>query len=217
MEEKRNSSGVARTVFIVLALGILVGICIFVLLHRTHVAPPSTPGDLNLSDAEQLSQKLAELSSTSNPIPPKRLEMTQQEINAFLQYKLSPLYPKGVSEVRIGLGQQQISTRAKLNFDEVQVNGQRGRNSLMKALFRGEHQLEISGKVNTRNGFGRYEIVSVWLDRKEIPKPLVDLLLQSLVLKRYPAASPNREFALPYGIDKIEFAEGKLIVFQGVS
>jgi hypothetical protein len=217
MEEKRNSSGVTRTVFIVLTLGILVGISIFVVLHRTPVAPPTASGDLNPSAAEELSRKLAELSSTSNPISPKRVEMTQQEINAFLRFKLAPLYPKGVSEVRIGLGQQQISTRAKLNFDEMQVNGQRDRNSLMKAFFRGEHQLEVSGKVNTRNGLGRYEIVGVWLDRKEIPKPLVDLLLQSLVLKRYPAASPNREFALPYGIDKIEFSEGKLVIFQGVS
>jgi hypothetical protein len=217
MEERRKTTGRIKTALLVLLLAILAGALIVFFLRRTPVTSPPASGDLNRSSAEQLSRKLAEISSTPKPESPRQVEMTQQEINSFLQFELTPFYPKGVTDVRVRLQVQEFSASAKANFDELQSSGPSNRNPLVKALFRGEHQIEVSGRVDTRNGIGRYEILSVRLDRNEIPKPLVDLLLQKLILARYPEASPNRDLKLPYGIERIDFLEGKLVVLRGAS
>jgi hypothetical protein len=217
MGERRETTGRIKALLLVLILAILAGVFVLFLLRRSSVTPPPASGDLNRSSAEMLSHKLTEISSTPKPESPKQVEMTQQEINSFLFFEMTPFYPKGVTDVRVSLRVQEISASAKVNFDEMRSNGPSNRNPLVKALFRGEHQVELSGRVDARNGIGRYEILNVRLDRNEIPKPLVDLLLQKSVLARYPEAGPNRDFKLPYGIERIEFLDGKLVVLRGLS
>jgi hypothetical protein len=217
MEERRETTGRIKMLLMVLILAILAGVFVLFLLRRSSVTPPPASGDLNRSSAEQLSQKLTAISSTRKPESPRQVEMTQQEIESFLHFEMTPLYPKGVTDIRVKLQVQAISASAKVNFDELPSSGSSSRNPLVKALLRGEHQIEVSGRIDTRNGLGRYEILSVRLDRNEIPKPLVDLLLQKLVLARYPDAGPNRDFKLPFGIERIDVLEGKLVVLQGIS
>ncbi|HEX2522942.1 MAG TPA: hypothetical protein VHP35_12545, partial [Terriglobia bacterium] len=67
----------------------------------------------------------------------------------------------------------------------------------------------------TQNHTGRYEIAKVSLDQQEIPRPLVDMLVQKYVVPKYPAAKPNTPFALPYSIEKVDLLPGKATVHQG--
>ena len=85
---------------------------------------------------------------------------------------------------------------------------------LLSALLSGEHTLDVFAEFKSENRTGSYEVSKVLLDQKEIPKPLVDLLIQKYVVPKYPAAKPNSPFPLPYRIEKMDILPGKLVVHQ---
>jgi hypothetical protein len=102
---------------------------------------------------------------------------------------------------------------ARINFDTLETGAGKS-NPLLSALLRGQHLLDVVASVKTQNGTGTYEVSKVLLDQREIPKPLVDLLIQKYVVPKYPAAKPNTPFPLPYNVDHADLQPGKLIVHQ---
>jgi hypothetical protein len=165
------------------------------------------------ADADSFSRKLAELALAEQNHSARRTEFQESEVEAFVTHELAPLFPKGVKRVDIRLLQNSISANSRINFDELETSGSQ-RNPLLSALFRGEHTLDVVALLRTQNYTGSYEVSKVLLDQKEIPKPLVDLLLQKYVVPKYPAAKPNTPFALPYNIEKVDLLPGKAIVHQ---
>jgi hypothetical protein len=110
-----------------------------------------------------------------------------------------------------------LSANARINFDEIQSAENPARRTWISTLFKGEHTVEATGKIKTNNGAGSYDILGVRLDQKEIPKPLVSLLITKLILPKYPEARPNTNFELPYEINRIEITPGRLVVHQSGS
>jgi hypothetical protein len=167
------------------------------------------------SEALRFSKKLSELSSPATHSSRKTLEFTEREIDSYVYYDLSQYFPRGLHEVRIKLLDDSIAAQARINFDEIQAGGNTGKNPLLNALLKGEHTVQVNGKVKAQNKVGSYDIVGLLIDQNEIPKPLVDLLITKLVLPKYPIAKPNTNFELPYEINKIDVREGKLVIYQG--
>ncbi len=204
----------AKKALIVVVLILSIGLALYLFLNRSENL--STIGsNLRVSDAQSCSQKLTDLASTSPGRLPKVVEFSQTEVEAYLHYELSKFYPPGLKKVHIRLSESSVSASARLDFDQIQMSGDSQKNSLVSALFQGEHDLELVGQVNSRNKVGSYNIQAIRLDQSEIPKPLVDLLITKFVLPKYPRAKPNSEFDLPYDIERIEIKEGKLVVYQG--
>src|SRR5437773_6776129 len=170
---------------------------------------------LSRSEASQFSRKLSELSSASSHSPRKTLEFTEREIAAYVYYDLSQHFPRGLHEVRIKLLDDSIAAQARIDFDEMQSGGNTGKNPLLNALLKGEHTLQVNGRVKAQNKVGSYDIMGLLIDQNEVPKPLVDLLITKLVLPKYPIAKPNTNFELPYEIEKIDVREGKVVIYQG--
>jgi len=166
------------------------------------------------SEALQFSRKLSELSSASGHSSRKTLEFTQGEIDSYIYYDLSQNFPPGLREVRIKLLEDSIAAQARINFDELQSGENTRRNPLLNALLKGEHTLQVNGKVRAQNKVGSYDIVSLLIDQNELPKPLLDLLITKLIIPKYPIARPNTNFELPYEIDKIAVSEGKLVIYR---
>jgi hypothetical protein len=205
-----------KKISILLLFFILIGTAGFYYLNSPKRAS-GVEEDLSRSAASQFSQKLSELASPSKVRSPRTLEFSQKEIDSFLHYEISQFYPQGLREVRIKLLDDSLSANAKINFDEIQSAENSAINPWISTLFRGEHILQVIGKVKTNNRVGSYDILGVRLDQKEIPKPLVELLIAKLVLPKYPEAKPNTNFDLPYEISRIDITPGKLVVHQGGS
>ena len=174
-------------------------------------------GDVSQTDAKRFSQKLSELSSPPEGHVSKTWEFSQKEVDSYIHYELSQSFPKGLRDVRIKFLADSVSADALVNFDEMQTETHSAKNSLLSTLLAGEHRLELLGKLNTQNKLGTYEILGLRLDQREIPKPLVDLLIAKLVVPKYPGAKPNTPFALPYEITRIDIQQGKMTVYQSGS
>ena len=165
------------------------------------------------SDADAFSQKLEKLIAGEKARASNTVEFRQPEVDAYIQKELAPLFPKGLDQVDVRLQQGLLAGSARINFDTLET-GDGKSNPLLSALLRGQHLLGVVASVKTQNGTGSYEVSKVLLDQREIPKPLVDLLIQKYVVPKYPAAKPNTPFPLPYNVDHADLQPGKVIVHQ---
>jgi len=165
------------------------------------------------AESEAFSRKLEKLVAGEKARSANTVEFRQSEVDAYVQHELAPLFPKGLEQVEIRLQQGLVAGSARINFDTLETGDGRS-NPLLSALLRGQHLLDVVASVKTQNGTGSYEVSKVLLDQREIPKPLVDLLIQKYVVPKYPAAKPNTPFPLPYNIDHVDIQPGKLIVHQ---
>ena len=167
----------------------------------------------NRAEAEAFTRKLEELAVGEKARSANTVEFRQSEVDAYVQHELAPLFPKGLEQVEIRLQQGLVAGSARINFDTLETGAGKS-NPMLSALLRGQHLLDVVASVKTQNGTGTYEVSKVLLDQREIPKPLVDLLIQKYVVPKYPAAKPNTPFPLPYNVDHADLQPGKLIVHQ---
>ncbi len=173
--------------------------------------------DLSRTAAERFSKKLSELAAPPKSHSSKSWEFSQKEVDSYIHYELSQSFPKGLRNVRIKFLQDSWSADALVNFDEMQANASSAKNPFLSALLAGEHRLELLGKLTTQNKLGSYQILGLRLDQREVPKPLVDLLIAKLVVPKYPSAKPDTPFELPYDITHIDIQQGKMTVYQAGS
>lgn len=164
--------------------------------------------------ADSFTKKLSLLTSEKGKSTPHILEFSQSELDGYLYHEVAPSLPKGLEGVRIQLLSGSLQANAKINFDEYEKGSGGTKNPLLSALLSGAHTLDIFARLKSENRTGSYEVSKVLLDEKEIPKPLVDLLIQKYVLPRYPAVKPNSPIPLPYRIEKLDIQQGKLVVYQ---
>jgi hypothetical protein len=165
------------------------------------------------AEADSFSRKLEKLAAGEKTRTSNTVEFRQSEIDAYVEHELAPLFPKGLDQVEIRLQQGLLAGGARIDFDALDT-GNGKPNPLLSALLRGQHVLDVVASIKTQNGTGTYEVSKVLLDQREIPKPLVDLLIQKYIVPKYPAAKPNTPFPLPYNVDRADLQPGKLIVHQ---
>lgn len=176
-----------------------------------------TPGISALpsqSAANSFSKKLSLLTSEKTKPVSRTIEFSQAELDGYLFHQIAPLFPKGLQDVRIQLLDGSLEANSKINFDEYEKSAAGAKNPLLSAMLSGEHTLDVFADFKSENRMGSYEVSKILLDQKEIPKPLVDLLIQKYVVPKYPAAKPNSPFPLPYRIEKLDILRGRLVVHQ---
>ena len=170
---------------------------------------------VNQTAAQAFAKKLAAIALPPAGSTGGQAEFTEAEVDAFLQYEISQHYPQGVRQIQFRFQRNQLSARALVDFDEMQANSASARNSLVWAVLQGEHWVEVSGRLTAENGLGRYDILGIRIDDREIPRVLIDLLLDHYVLPKYPRAGPNTDFDLPFNIRSIELVPGRVFVRYG--
>jgi hypothetical protein len=206
-----------ETMFVFKKLFILAGLIFacslgwYLLYPREQAAGLSArPGR---AEAEAFSRKVEKLAAGEKTRSTSTVEFRQSEIDAYIQHELAPLFPKGLEQVAVSLQQGIIAGSARINFDTLET-GDGKSNPWLSALLQGQHLLDVVASVKTENGSGSYEVSKVLLDQREIPKPLVDMLIQKYVVPKYPAAKPNTPFPLPYNVDHADLQPGKVVVHQ---
>ena len=200
-----------KKIFILAGLIVICSLGWYFLYSRDQVAGLSARP--SRAEADAFSRKIEKLAAGEKNKSANTVEFRQSEVDAYVQQELAPLFPKGLDQVNIQLQQGLIAGTARINFDTLET-GEGKSNPLLSALLRGEHLLDVVASVKTQNGTGSYDVSKVLLDQREIPKPLVDLLIQKYVVPKYPAAKPNTPFPLPYNVDHADLQPGKVTVHQ---
>ena len=179
----------------------------------SEASGPASAG--NRTAARAFVKKLGAIALPQAGSTGRQAEFTEAEIDAFLQHEISQHYPQGVKQIHFRFQRNRLSARARVDFNEMQADTAAARKSLVWALLQGEHWVEVSGKLSGENGLGRYEILGIRIDDQEVPRVVIDLLLDHYVLPKYPGAGPNTDFDLPFNIRSIELMPGKVFVRYG--
>jgi len=181
-------------------------------LAAAVIASTATP-----QQAESFARKLSTvLMHGDQPPSGRRTEFHNDELNAYLQLRMAPLFPDGVSDPGVTLvGQGRVSARAIVDLDVLRQKSSGGWFD-PAAYLAGRLPVTAVGTLKTSSGVGQ-----LLVERAEvsgIPVPVT--LLQQLVT--YYTTSPDlpdgvnldAPFELPQHIQQIEVGAGHAIVVQ---
>jgi hypothetical protein len=169
-------------------------------------------------DADLLKQKVATITSFGGPSKQlRRTAVTESEVNAYLGYDGRTQLPAGVVDPAVSiLGTGRVSGRAVVDLDVVR------RAKASQSWFdptnylTGRLPVTATGRLQTSNGVGRFELESASVGGVPVPK----LLLQEIV--SYYSRTPQNPsginiddpFALPARIREIQVERGQAIIVQ---
>jgi hypothetical protein len=170
-------------------------------------------------DADLLKQKVATITAFGDR-PSKetrRTSVTESEVNAYLGYDARSQLPAGVVDPAVTiLGTGRVAGRAVVDLDAVR------RAKASQSWFdptnylTGKLPVTATGRLQTNNGVGRFELESASVGGVPVPK----LLLQEIV-SYYSRTAQNPSginlddpFALPARIREIQVERGQAIIVQ---
>jgi len=177
----------------------------------------TSPLPFTRADADQMLRKVAVIAVNGLSERPssQRIEVTEQEVNAFLQFHAKDQIPAGVLEPTIAIDEAgRVSGRAIVDLDEVkQANGSSlGALSLMK----GRLPVDAAGTLEASNGVARFTLESAHVGGMAVPKSVVQQ-----VISYYSRSTENPEgididapFQLPARIRAIQIRRGQAVIVQ---
>lgn len=144
---------------------------------------------------------------------PRRYQISEDELNAYLIRKLRERPPRGVEDVKVQLREGSFLTRLEVDLDKVQIPEGAG-SSLLLAFLSGRQNLEILGRLQGEGGRATYTIEEARLNSYSLPVSIVRSILRSAAKKQDPPFDPTEPFNLPYGIQRLEVRTGKVTVHR---
>jgi hypothetical protein len=167
--------------------------------------------------ADAFEQKLnAVMARGEAPVSGHRTDFADDEVNAYLQLRLAPLFPAGVTEPSVTLvGQGRLSGRAMVDLDNIRKKSSGGWLDPASYLS-GRLPVTATGVLTTDKGRGSFQLESAEVSGIPVPKTLVQELVT--YYSKSPAL-PNgvnldQPFALPSHIQRIDVQPGRATVVQ---
>jgi hypothetical protein len=131
--------------------------------------------------------------------------ITQRELNAYIAYRLGREKQPIIKRLDVIL-QNHNRVRGNIHFDLGSID-------ILK-LVGSDFDLDFDGKLQTRNGAGKLELTSLFLNGESISPQVLDPVLAALA--RYYGNEPGRVgdwYELPNGIQHIEVSQAEAILY----
>ncbi len=160
---------------------------------------------------EQLLQRL-ETQSKSSESGPETYVLGEEDLNAFLAFRLRKYNPKGVESVRVVFRQDRLLVQADVDLSKVVSSRKAPEAGLLTALLGGRHQVEVDGILEAEDGRGRYRLVGLSLDGVTFPAMLLDSLMDRLIEATQLPVDPRKPFTMPYGIKDVTISPGRATI-----
>jgi hypothetical protein len=160
---------------------------------------------------EQLLHRL-ETQSKSSESRPETHVLSEEDLNAFLAFRLRKYNPKGVESVRVVFRQDRLLVQADVDLSKVVSSRKAPEAGLLTALLGGRHQVEVDGILEAEDGRGRYRLVGLSLDGVTFPAMLLDSLMDRLIEATQLPVDPRKPFTMPYGIKAVTINPGRATI-----
>jgi hypothetical protein len=177
-------------------------------------APPR-PG-LSWKDADSLARKLEAIERRSAPgagrQPAQTVQVTQAELNSYLNLSLAPQLPPGLSELDVRLERERVAASAVLDLDRLPIKLKDPASPWNPLNFLGGRvPLELRGKLTSDGGFGSFAPEQVRLASVPLPPSLLAQLVAGATRTRenprgFDILSP---FRLPYAAKRVRLQPGR--------
>lgn len=170
------------------------------------VLPAAVDSDASLSAARKL-QRLADGQVESG----LSVVLSQDELNAFLQYHAVAGLPDGVTDPEVTLRKGGAVIRADLDLAKAGASSE-GLPMLMRLLLRGTRSVALDLDFEGRDGYATTKLNAVMIDDTEISGGMLEWLLESFAppeLTRYLGGEPSE---LQAGVRSIRLEPGRAVI-----
>ena len=184
---------------------------------RAAAARPTPKAGLSWAEADAMSRKLAVIEERHRLQKAKKgpaVQVTQGELNSYLNLSYASELPKGVSDLEVRFGQGRIEAKGFVDME--QVKGKVPSSSTWSPLsfLSGLVPVEIAGKLVNQDGFGTVELDSAYVASIRVPVSVVEqMIASSTKSEKHPEGYDLRTpFRLPYSVRSVRVEPGKAVL-----
>ncbi|MBC8125753.1 MAG: hypothetical protein H8M99_01210 [Gloeobacteraceae cyanobacterium ES-bin-144] len=150
---------------------------------------------------------------TQQTKPGTRVEISSQELNAYVEHELPQVAPPGIRKPHVVLlGGNKASGAALIDF--VKMRSARGQttNWVLRKLLQGEREVTVTARIRSGNGSATVDVERVEVAGLPIQGAALDFLIQNYLLPNYPQVKIGKPFGLHRRIDRVEVVPGMAYV-----
>jgi hypothetical protein len=179
---------------------------------ETRPAPPRA--GLSWADADTLARKIQEveeLRRTGKPVPRQTVQVTEAQLNSYLNLTLGAKMLKGVQDLDVRFESERLAARALVDLERLPIKGSLG---FFGGLLGGAVPVELRGRLPNKNGQGTIDVEELRLSGYSMPRSvLAQIVSASTRTSENPAGFDiNAPFKLPYDVRSVRFEPGKALV-----
>jgi hypothetical protein len=176
---------------------------------------------LTKQDADRFQTKLVQIVTYGNTAPVRGAKarstaVTDAEVNSYLRFHAHDQIPVGIVDPTLSaLGDGLVGGRAVVDLDAVRKQKQRGWLDPLGYLT-GRMPITATGRLHTKDGVGRFELLSAEISGVTIPKTVLQELLSyySRTPENPAGIDMDAPFELPSRIREIRVATGQATIVQ---
>ena len=179
--------------------------------------PPARP-PFSQADAESLGRKLEAIKKRNLETGQKRREtvtVSESELNSYLNLTYAAQMPPGISDVDVRFKVDLVQARGILDLDRVRDKMPAQSPWSPLALLRGKVPIELSGRLDTRDGFGTLQVEEASIASVPVPMAFLEEIV-SYATKN--ATDPDgidihSPFRLPYAMNRVRFELTRAVLY----
>ena len=177
-------------------------------------APAPPPGP-SVAAAESLARKLTyiETRKREKVRKPGTVEVTEHELNSYLNLKLKEDMPTGISDVQVSMQRERLQATGQVDLDKLDVKKGASPFSPLN-LLSGKVPVLLRGRLQSQNGFGNVQIEEVQLATIPVPVSVLErLIATSTRNERNPEGFDiNAPFRFPYSVRRVRIEPGRALL-----
>ena len=171
------------------------------------------PG-LSWAEADSFSRKIAVIEERHRQQKAKKsppVQVTQGELNSYLNLSYADELPKGVTSVEVRFGSGRIDAKGYVDVDQVKASVPSSSSWGALSFLTGQVPIELSGKLVNQDGFGTVELESAYVASIRVPVSLVEqMVASSTKSEKHPEGFDiQAPFRLPYSVSRVRIEPGK--------
>jgi hypothetical protein len=175
-------------------------------------APPSGP---TVAAAESLARKLTSIEARKRQkvTKPGTVEVTEHELNSYLNLKLKEDMPTGISDVQVSMQRERLQATGQVDLDKLDVKKGASPFSPLN-LLSGKVPVLLRGRLLGQDGFGNVQIEEVQLATIPVPVSVLGrLIATSTRNERNPEGFDiNAPFRFPYSVKRVRIEPGRALL-----
>lgn len=181
---------------------------------------PLAGANVSKQQADVFTRKLGEIAKPSpRAIKPgmRRTPITEGELNSWFTFAAAPLLPSGVSAPEVSiLGDGRVKGTATVDLESMARRRSSGGLLDPWSYLGGRVPVNVTGKLHTQEGQGRFELEAADVSGVPVPKLLLQEMLSyySRSERRPQGIRLEDPFSLPANIRQIEVGQGRAVVVQ---
>ncbi len=180
------------------------------------IAPTAASAGVSLAQAEALEAKLEQIQSRPGarrkPVAP--LQVSADELNSYVAFKLRSKLPPEVSELRVALDRDRLTANALVDFDRLRDKLPPLGPFNPLSLLTGRVAAELSGRLENGDGFGTFQLEDARLGSLPIPVAMIEQAVarSTRTPERPDGVDLAAPFRLPYGIRRVRLQPGRAVL-----